>query len=185
MGETLLYRGDTSEASDETLPVLPAGSWAKRRDNPMVLRMVDWRTCSGLEYVPGRNGGQATFIGRRIPAQALADWLSTGCTPEAFSDTFGIDMGSVRAVYEYMTDSPPVGTVDLTGCRSVELTPRGMRPHRIPTFVGTGVQVEALFDFLKAGRTARDFSDTYNVDYQHVAAVLRHAADQDYQGPLE
>ena len=34
---------------------------------------------------PGRNGGQATFIGRRVPAQALADWLSTGGTLEAFS----------------------------------------------------------------------------------------------------
>ena len=155
----------------------------------MILRMVDWRGCFGLEYVPGRKGGQATFIGRRIPAQALADWLSTGGTLETFSDTFGIDMGSVRAVYEYMTDSLPVGTVDLTGCRSVELTTRGILTRGvsrgIPAFVGTGIQVEALFDFLKAGRTAREFSDTYAVDYQHVDAVLRHAADQDYQGPLE
>ena len=53
-------------------------------------------------------------------------------------------------------------------------------------FVGApGIYVEALFDFLKSGRTAQEFADTYNVDYQHIAAVLRHAADQDYQGPLE
>ena len=88
----------------------------------MVLRMVDWRGCPALEYVPGRNGGQATFIGRRIPAPTLASWLTTGGTLETFSDAFGIDMGSVRAVHEYMTNGPPVGTVDLTGRRFVELT---------------------------------------------------------------
>ena len=193
MGETLLRRGDMSGAAEDTPPVLPAGSWATHLDNPMVLRMVDWRGCSALEYVPGRKGGQATFIGRRVPAQALADWLSTGGTLEAFSDAFGIDMGSVRAVHEYMTDSPPVGTVDLTGCRFVELTflsdvPGylivGPPPPPLPTFAGTLVRVEALFDFLKAGRTAREFSDTYDVAYEHVEAVLRHAADQGYQGPL-
>ena len=78
-----------------------------------------------------------------------------------------------------MTDSPPVGTVDLTGCCSVELAPWGT-----PTFAGTWLHVEALFDFVKAGRTAREFSDTYDVDYEHVEAVLRHAVDQDYQGPV-
>ena len=185
MGDMLLYRGGKSGTAEETLPALPPGQWARRRDDPMILRMVDWRGCFGLEYVPGRKGGQATFIGRRIPAQTLADWLTTGGTLETFSDTFGIDMDSVRAVYEFMTDNLPVGTVDLTGCRSVELTPRGMRPHLIPTFLGTGIQVEALFDFLKSGRTAREFSDTYDVDYQHIAAVLRRAADQGYRGPLE
>ena len=185
MGDTLLYRGGKSGAAEETLPALPPGQWAKRHDDPMILRMVDWRGCFGLEYVPGRKGGQATFIGRRIPAQTLADWLTTGGTLETFSDTFGIDMDSVRAVYDFMTDNLPTDTVDLTGCCSVELTPRGMRPHLIPTFLGTGIQVEALFDFLKSGRTAREFSDTYDVDYQHIAAVLRRAADQGYRGPLE
>ena len=148
----------------------------------MILRIVDYRDCSPLEYVPGRNSGTATFIGRRIPVQTLADWLSTGQTLEAFSDTFGIDIGDVRAVHEYMTDSPPVGTVDLTGCGAVELNPRG-----IPTFVGNVYPpVEALFDFFMAGRTARDFSDAYDVDvdYEYVEAVVRHAADQDYPGPL-
>ena len=185
MGDTLLYRGDKSGAAEETLPALPPGEWAKRRDDPMILRMVDWRDCPALEYVPGRNSGQATFIGRRIPAETLPDWLSTGGTLETFSDTFGIDMDSVRAVYEFMTDSLPVDTVDLTGCRSVELTPRGMRPHRVPAFVDTGLPVDILFDFLKGGRTAREFADTYDVDYQHIAAVLRRAADQGYRGPLE
>ena len=185
MGDTLLYRGDKSGTAEETLPALPPDEWAKRHDDPMILRMVDWRDCSALEYVPGRNSGQATFIGRRIPVDTLADWLTTGGTLETFSDTFGIDMDSVRAVHEYMTDNPPVDTVDLTGCCSVELTPLGMRPHRVPTFVGTGLPIDILFDSLKGGRTAREFADTYNVDYQHVAAVLRHAADQDYQGPLE
>ena len=104
----------------------------------MILRMVDWRDCPALEYVPGRNSGQATFIGRRIPAETLPDWLTTGGTLETFSDTFGIDMDSVRAVHEYMTDNPPVDTVDLTGCRSVELTPLGMRPHRVPTLWAPG-----------------------------------------------
>ena len=142
--------------------------------------MVDWRDCPGLEYVPGRKGGQATFIGRRIPARALADWLSTGRTLEDFSDTFKINIGTVNAVYRYMTDDLPVGTVDLAGCASVEIDSWGS-----PAFKGSGFPVEALFDFLKAGRTARDFSVTYDVDCEHVKAVLRHAADQNYQGPLK
>ena len=50
----------------------------------MILRMVDWRDCSALEHVPGRNSGQATFIGRRIPAQTLADRLPAGGTLETF-----------------------------------------------------------------------------------------------------
>ena len=193
MSDTLLHSGTTSGAAEDTPSELPAGSWAERHDDPMVLRMVDWRGCAALEYVPGRKGGQATFIGRRIPAQTLADWLATGGTLETFPDAFRVDMGSVRAVHEYMTSGPPVGTVDLTGCRFVELTCMsnvpgvhfvGPPPPPLPTFAGTRRRVEALFDFLKAGRTAREFSDTYDVDYEHVEAVLRHAADQGYQGPL-
>lgn len=34
-------------------------------------------------------------------------------------------MGSVRAVHEYMTNRPPMDTVDVTGCRSVVPTPWG------------------------------------------------------------
>ena len=179
MSETLLHSGAMSGAAEDTPSALPAGSSAKRQDNPMVLRMVDWRGCPALEYVPGRKGGQATFIGRRIPAQTLADWLTTGGTLETFPNAFRVDMGSVRAVHEYMTSGPPVGTVDLTGCCSVELAPWGT-----PIFAGTWAHVEALFDFVKAERTAREFSDTYDVDYEHVEAVLRHAVDQDYQGPM-
>ncbi len=189
MSETLLHSDAMSGAAENT----PSGSSATHLDNPMVLRMVDWRDCPALEYVPGRKGGQATFIGRRIPAQTLADWLATGGTLETFPDAFRVDMGSVRAVHEYMTNGPPVGTVDLTGCRFVELTCMsdlpgvhfvGPPPPPWPTFAGTRRRVEALFDFLKAGRTAREFSDTYDVAYEHVEAVLRHAADQGYQGPL-
>ena len=118
MSETLLHSG----AAEDTPSAVPAGSSATHLDNPMVLRMVDWRGCAALEYVPGRNGGQATFIGRRIPAQTLVSWLATGGTVETFPEAFRVDMGSVRAVHEYMTSGPPVGTVDLTGCRFVELT---------------------------------------------------------------
>ena len=171
------------EAAEETLSALPYGPWLTRQDNPMILRMVDWRGCSALEYVPGRNGGKATFIGRRIPAQTLVDWLTSGDgTLEDFPYAFGVDIRDVIAVYEYMLDSPPVGTVDLTGCCSVELTPQ--RGDSYPVFVGTRFPVEPLFYFFKAGGTAREFSDTYDVDYEHVEAVVRHAADQDYQGPL-
>ena len=148
------------------------------RDNPMVLRMIDWRGCSAVEYVPGRKGGQATFLGRRIPAQALADWLSTGRTPEEFSDVFEIELDSVMDAVRYLNDDPPVGTVDLTGCAAVQLNPWDM-----PSFKGTTFPVESLFDFLKAGRKAREFSETYGMDHGHVEAVLSHAAAQNYQGP--
>ncbi len=194
MSDTLLHSGTTSGAAEDTPSELPAGSWAERHDDPMVLRMVDWRGCAALEYVPGRKGGQATFIGRRIPADTLVDWLTTGGgTLDTFPDAHLIDTEPVRAVYDYMTSGPPVDTVDLTGCPFVELTcvtdvPGvhfvGFTPPPWPTFAGTRRRVEALFDFLKAGRTAREFSDTYDVDYEHVEAVLRHAADQGYQGPL-
>lgn len=157
----------------------PDGSPEDPRNNPMILRMIDWRGCSAVEYVPGRKGGQATFRGRRITAQSLADWLSTGQTLEAFSDTFEIDKASVMEAYRHMSNEPPVGTVDLTDCPSVQLN-----PWNLPSFKGSTFPVEPLFDFMKAGRTARDFSETYDLDYEHIEAVLRHAAEQNYQGPL-
>lgn len=146
----------------------------------MILRMIDWRGCSAVEYVPGRKGGQPTFLGRRIPAQALADWLSTGQTLEPFSETFQIDKASVMEAYRHMSNEPPVGTVDLTDCPSAHLN-----PWNVPSFKGTHFPVVALFDFLKAGRTAREFSETYELDYQHIETVLRHAAAQNYQGPAQ
>ena len=176
MGSTTTAPADIARPSDES------------QNDPMILRMVDWRGCSAVEYVPGRKGGQATFIGHRIPAQALADYLDAGYTLETFVDGFLLDMASVRAVYDFMVNDPPVSTVDLTGCASVELRPLGGALHswETPVFVGAGFPVEPLFDFMKAGRPAREFADAYGVDldYEHVEAVLRHAADQGYQGPL-
>ena len=186
-------------ASEVALTEHPVGPWAgnvsilllaaaEESDDPMVLRMADWRGCSALEYVPGRNGGQATFIGRRITAATLAEYLYAGYTLERFCEGLGVDMSSVRAVYDFMVDGPPVDTVDLTGCPSVELRRWGTASQswEAPVFKGVGYPVEALFDFLKAGLPASDFADAYEVDlaYEHVEAVLRHAADQGYQGPL-
>lgn len=150
------------------------------QNNPMILRMIDWRGCSDVEYVPGRKSGKPTFIGRRIPAEGLADWLATGQTLEEFSEVFKINLDSVMAASRYLTENPPVVTVDLTDCPAVQLNPANM-----PSFEGTHFPVVALFDFLKAGRTARDFSETYELDYEHVETVLRHATARGYQGPIQ
>ena len=142
----------------------------------MILRMIDWRGCSSVEYVPGRKSGQPTFIGRRVPVHGLADWLATGERLEEFSEAFQIPMDSVMAAFRYRTDDPPVESVDLTGCPAVQLNPANM-----VSFKGTHFPVVALFDFLKAGETAREFSKTYGLDHEHVEAVLRYATAQNYQ----
>ncbi|MYD41362.1 MAG: DUF433 domain-containing protein [Acidimicrobiia bacterium] len=141
--------------------------------SPMILTMIDWRGCSAVEYVPGRKSGSPTFIGRRVPVQGLTDWLRTGRTLETFSETFQISMDAVTDAYLYMTDNPPVETVDLADCPAVQLNPADML-----SFKGTHFPVVALFDFLKAGRTPREFSETYGLDHEQVETVLRHATAQ-------
>ena len=56
-------RGDMSGAAESTLPALPADAWAKRRDNPMILRLVDWRDCSALEHFPGGTADRQPLSG--------------------------------------------------------------------------------------------------------------------------
>ncbi len=163
----------------ETTALFGPGSSLAEHQNPMVLRMIDWRGCSAVEYVPGRKSGQPTFIGRRIPVQGLIDWLATGKSLEGFSETFRVNMDAVKTASCYLNDNPPVGTVDLSDCPAVQINPANM-----PSFKGTHFPVVALFDFLKAGRTAREFSETYALDYGHIETVLRHATTQNYQGPV-
>ena len=157
----------------------PGNSPAEHQNNPMVLKMIDWRGCSAVEYVPGRKSGKPTFIGRRIPVQALIDWLATGQSLEGFSETFRVNMDVVKTALCYLNDKPPVGTVDLSDCPAVQLNPANM-----PSFKGTHFPVVALFDFLKAGKTAQEFSETYVLDYEHIETVLRHATAQNYQRPV-
>ena len=82
-------------------------------------------------------------------------------------------MDAVTDAYLYMTDNPPVETVDLADCPAVQLNPADML-----SFKGTHFPVVALFDFLKAGRTPREFSETYGLDHEQVETVLRHATAQ-------
>ena len=144
---------------------------AESQNDPMVLRMIDWRGCSAVEYVPGRVGGHPSFIGRRIAVEGLVDWIAAGGTCEGFADTFRIGADAVSEAFRYLDDAPPVEVVDLTGCPAVRLSDRN-----IPAFRGTRFPVESLFHYLKGGKTAEEFSDTYGLDYDDIRAVLSHAA---------
>ena len=73
--------GNTTTATQSDTGVLPG----EPQDNPMILRMIDWSGCSAVEYVPGRVGSHPSFVGRRIAAQGLLDWISDGGTGEGFS----------------------------------------------------------------------------------------------------
>ena len=88
-------------------------------------------------------------------------------------------MDAVKTASCYLNDNPPVGTVYLSDCPAVQFNPANM-----PSFKGTYFPVVALFDFLKAGKTAWEFSETYALDYEHIETVLRHATAQNYQGPV-
>ena len=52
--------------------------------------------------------------------------------------------------------------------------------RNVPAFQGTRFPVESLFHYLKGGKTAQGFSETYELDYEHVETVLHHAAGQNY-----
>lgn len=168
------FMGNTATAAQSDVGSLPV----EPQDNPMILRMVDWRGCSAVEYVPGRVGSHPSFNGRRIAVQGLVDWIATGRTGEEFADALRIETDSVMAAFRYLNDDPPVEVVDLTSCPTVQLNYRN-----VPSFRGTCFPVESLFHYLKGGKTAREFSETYQLDYEDIKTVLRHAAAQDYQGP--
>ena len=72
--------------------------------------------------------------------------------------------------FRYLDDAPR-GSGDLTGCPAVRLSDRN-----VPAFRGTQFPVESLFHYLKGGKTAEEFSDTYGLDYDDIRAVLSHAA---------
>ena len=164
----------TTAAQSDTggLPVEP-------QSNPMILRMIDWRGCSAVEYVPGRVGSHPSFIDSRIAVQGLVDWIATGGTREGFADALRTETDSVVAAFRYLNDDPPVEVVDLTDCPAVQL-----RYRNIPAFQGTRFPVESLFHYLKGGKTAQEFSETYELDYEHIKTVLHHAHAQNYQGPI-
>jgi len=135
----------------------------------VVLEMIDWRGCPVVEYVPERVSGQPSFLNLRMQVSQLVDWISAGHSVEQFAEVFHMDVKQLRVAVEYLRNDPPVETVDLTGCPVVELNPIGM-----PSFKSTHFPVVTLFNFLKSGRTAREFSDTYHLNHDHVKHVLAH-----------
>ena len=141
------------------------------QNDPMVLRMIDWRGCSAVEYVPGRVGSHPSFIGRRISVQGLVDWIEAGRSWEGFAETFRIEPDAVKEAFRYLNNDPPMEIVDLTDCPAVCIGYRG-----VPVFEDSRFPVESLFHYLKGGKTAQEFSATYGFSYDLVAAVLRHAA---------
>ncbi len=138
----------------------------------MVLEMVDWRACPTVEYVPERVSGDPSFVGCRMKVSQLVDWVNRGRSVEEFADTYRMDADLLRVAVRYLKDDPPVKVVDLTGCPGVDLNNWGE-----PSFAGSGIRVEALFNFLWAGRSASEFAATYEwagIDDGHVTTVLAH-----------
>ena len=139
--------------------------------DPVALKMIDWRDCPVIEYVPERVSGKPSFLNRRLQVEILVEWLNAGSGVEDFAQCFRIDMDTLTVAVEYLRNDPPVEIVDLAGCPAVELAPDGY-----PAFKGTRFPVRALFDFLKSGRSVREFSDMYSFALSHdqVNAVLDH-----------
>ena len=141
--------------------------------SPMVLEMIDWRGCPVVEYVPERMSGDPSFVNCRVKVSQLVDWVNRGYSVDEFANTYYMDVDLLRVAVRYLRDSPPVEIVDLAGCPGVELNRWGE-----PSFAGSGIRVEALFNFLKAGRSASEFAATYEwagIDDGHVTTVLAHA----------
>ena len=143
---------------------------SQNADQAMVLRMIDWRGCSVVEYVPERVSGQPSFLNRRIQLPLLVGWLNAGSSVEDFARAFRVDMDTLMVAVRYLQNSPPVHVVDLAVCPVVESNEDGA-----PAFRGTGFPVEALFNYIKSGRTAKEFSDTYDLDDEQVRTVLAYA----------
>ena len=140
--------------------------------SPMVLEMIDWRGCPVVEYVPERMSGDPSFVNCRVQVSQLVDWVNRGYSVDEFANTYYMDVDLLRVAVRYLRDSPPVEIVDLAGCPGVELNRWGE-----PSFAVSGIRVEALFNFLKAGRSASEFAATYEwagIDDGHVTTVLAH-----------
>ena len=163
-----------------------AGPSYESQNDPMILRMIDWRGCSAIEYVPGRNAGYPTFVGRRIPVRFLVERLENGGSPEEYAADLHIAVDAVMAAVRYLRDDPPVEVVDLNGCPGVWLKRASTRGFDdFPVFEGTGISVESLFHRLKGGRTVEEFIGHFDgvfgpghLNPEHVYTVLRHAAAQ-------
>lgn len=136
----------------------------------MVLTLIDWRACPVVEYVPERVSGRPSFIGRRIQVDLLVRWLRAGNSIDDFAKTFHVDVDTVSVAARYLRHDPPVDVIDLTGCSVVETDRSGTL-----SFKGTGIHVKALFNFLKSGRPAEEFSAMYNLDHSQIEHVLDYA----------
>jgi uncharacterized protein (DUF433 family) len=51
-------------------------------------RMLDWNTCSAVERVPGKGGGEWLFKRTRVPVRALFENLEGGARIDDFLEWF-------------------------------------------------------------------------------------------------
>jgi uncharacterized protein (DUF433 family) len=64
--------------------------------------MLDWRSCSAVERVPGKVSGAWLFKGTRVPVSALFENLQVGATVDEFLAWFeGVDREQVDAVLKH------------------------------------------------------------------------------------
>ena len=104
-------------------------------------------------------------------------------------------MGSVRAVHEYMTDSPTGGhgRPDRLPLRGTHLPERRARrttswdhpPPPLPTFAGTLRPCRSVVRLPESRENSPRVQRHIRRGLRNMfEAVLRHAADQGYPGPL-
>lgn len=68
--------------------------------------MIDWCTCSAVEWDPEKVGGSWVFRGTRVPVVALFENLEGGASVEDFLSWFpGVTREQVEAVLECTIES--------------------------------------------------------------------------------
>ena len=68
----------------------------------IIVSMLEWSQCPGVEQVPGKVGGAWVFQGTRIPVKALFENLEAGARVDEFLEWFpGVTREQVEAVLEH------------------------------------------------------------------------------------
>ena len=69
---------------------------------------IDWSKCDDVESVPGRVSGAWVIKGTRVPAQAVVDNATAGCSPEEIAtEIFELPLERVRGVLRFAKIIPP------------------------------------------------------------------------------
>lgn len=64
--------------------------------------MLDWSSCTAVERIPGKVGGEWLFRGTRIPVKALFENLENGADIDDFLAWFpGVTRGQVELVLRH------------------------------------------------------------------------------------